>query len=184
MKNILKSLVIVAAVCAVSGGATYAYFSDTATSSGNTFSAGNLAISLGDSCRHFDGYFDNYRHWHNPWDDCSNSARFDVDNAEPGTCENKTVNIRNTGSLVARDLSVSVANVHGDLCPALVSKIGDNVLGTTPISISNPTTINPRGNANITINVCFPNDTNNAQDQYQNKSCSFDLTVGAKAYTE
>jgi len=44
--KIVKSLLIVVAVAAVAGGATYAYFSDTATMSGNTFSAGTMAIKI------------------------------------------------------------------------------------------------------------------------------------------
>jgi predicted ribosomally synthesized peptide with SipW-like signal peptide len=44
MKNIIKSLLVVVAVASIAGGATYAYFSDTETSTGNTFSAGTLDL--------------------------------------------------------------------------------------------------------------------------------------------
>jgi len=46
MKNILKSLVIVVAVAAVAGGATWAYFTDQAKNTNNTFAAGTLDISV------------------------------------------------------------------------------------------------------------------------------------------
>lgn len=46
MKNIFKSLFLIIAVVAVTGGATYSYFSDTATVSGSTFSAGTLDIKV------------------------------------------------------------------------------------------------------------------------------------------
>ncbi len=47
MKNIIKSLVIVVAIAAIAGGATYALFSDTETSAGNTFTAGTLDLKVG-----------------------------------------------------------------------------------------------------------------------------------------
>ena len=46
MKKIIFSLAIIAAVGAIAIGATRAYFSDTETSTGNTFTAGTLSINL------------------------------------------------------------------------------------------------------------------------------------------
>ncbi len=46
MTNILKSLFIVAAVAAVAGGATYAWFSDAETITGSTFSSGSMALKI------------------------------------------------------------------------------------------------------------------------------------------
>ncbi|NTW45469.1 MAG: hypothetical protein HGB18_00245 [Candidatus Moranbacteria bacterium] len=46
MMKILKSLGLIGAVVAVAGGATYAYFSDTETSSGNTIAAGTLDLQM------------------------------------------------------------------------------------------------------------------------------------------
>ena len=46
MKKILISLAIIAVVAVVAFGATRAYFSDTETSSGNTFTAGTLDLNL------------------------------------------------------------------------------------------------------------------------------------------
>ena len=46
MKKIIFSLAIIAAVGAIAIGATRAYFSDTETSAGNTFTAGTLSINL------------------------------------------------------------------------------------------------------------------------------------------
>lgn len=46
MKKILVSLSMIAVVAAVGVGATRAFFSDTATSSGNTFTAGTLSLSV------------------------------------------------------------------------------------------------------------------------------------------
>lgn len=46
MKSIIKSLLIIVAVAAVAGGATYAYFTHTETVTGNTFSTGSLSFNL------------------------------------------------------------------------------------------------------------------------------------------
>lgn len=46
MKTILKSTLMIIAASAIVGGATKAYFTDTATISGNTFSAGTLDLKI------------------------------------------------------------------------------------------------------------------------------------------
>ncbi len=46
MKNILKSIFVVVAVAVVAGGATWAYFTDQAVVSGNTFASGKLDFKL------------------------------------------------------------------------------------------------------------------------------------------
>jgi predicted ribosomally synthesized peptide with SipW-like signal peptide len=46
MKSIIKSLLVITAVAAVAGGATYAYFSSQATVLGSTFSAGTMDIKV------------------------------------------------------------------------------------------------------------------------------------------
>ncbi len=49
MKNIIKSLSIIAAVAAVVVGGTIAYFSDTETSGNNTFSTGTINIDIAEN---------------------------------------------------------------------------------------------------------------------------------------
>jgi spore coat-associated protein N len=78
MKRILISFMTIAVVSALIGGGVYAYFSDTETSAGNTFTAGTLDLQV-------DG--------ENPW---TSTAITSADNMEPGvpvtpvdiTCEN------------------------------------------------------------------------------------------------
>jgi predicted ribosomally synthesized peptide with SipW-like signal peptide len=48
-KKILVSMMVIGLVAALAGAGLYAYFSDTETSSSNTFTAGTLKISLGES---------------------------------------------------------------------------------------------------------------------------------------
>ena len=46
MRKILVSLMIIALVCALIGGGVYAVFSDTETSTSNTFAAGTLDLDI------------------------------------------------------------------------------------------------------------------------------------------
>jgi predicted ribosomally synthesized peptide with SipW-like signal peptide len=54
MKKIILSLAMIAAMAALAVGATTAYFSDTETSSGNTFTAGAIDLAIDNTC-HYDG---------------------------------------------------------------------------------------------------------------------------------
>ncbi|MCJ7744605.1 MAG: CalY family protein, partial [Dehalococcoidales bacterium] len=68
-----------ALVGALIGGGVYAYFSDTETSTGNTFTAGTLDLNL-------DG-------------GNTNVVKFTVSNVKPGDSDNGTWTVRNVGSI-------------------------------------------------------------------------------------
>ncbi|NTW89293.1 MAG: hypothetical protein HGB37_00030 [Candidatus Moranbacteria bacterium] len=76
MMKILKSVSMIAAVAAIAGGATYAYFSDKATVTNNTFSAGTLDIRV---------------------DGEPSIVGFNVQNAIPGTVVEKQFTLQNYG---------------------------------------------------------------------------------------
>ena len=76
MKKILISLMAIALVIGLVGAGTMAYFSDTETSSGNTFTAGTLNITLGTS-----------------------SWSGNLDNMKPGDTVTFTLPVNNEGSL-------------------------------------------------------------------------------------
>ncbi len=78
MKKILISLSIVGAVAAIAIGATTAFFSDTETSTGNTFSAGTIDIAI-------DGT--------NPW-----TSHYSVGDLKPGETGNINFDITNEGT--------------------------------------------------------------------------------------
>lgn len=80
MKNIIKSFLIIVAVAAVAGGATYSYFSDTETSTGNTFTAGTLDLDV-------DG------------NNGVNTVKFTVANMRPGNQPTGQFRLHNSGSL-------------------------------------------------------------------------------------
>jgi predicted ribosomally synthesized peptide with SipW-like signal peptide len=80
MKKILLSLVVILGVSAVVAGATRAYFSDTETSTGNTFAAGTIDIKV-----------DNQ----NPW---SSTAQYAFSNLEPSDSNDINVTLSNAGT--------------------------------------------------------------------------------------
>jgi len=78
MKKILISLAVVGVVSAIVIGGTVAYFSDTETSEGNTFTAGTIDIAIGDS--------------ENSWID-----NYDIGDLKPGETGYITFDIKNVG---------------------------------------------------------------------------------------
>jgi len=182
MKSIIRSLLVVVAVAAATAGTTYALVSrqSTANNKDNNFSSGTLDISMdGNACiHHHKGDWDNDHRsrFDRDWDECNGHAIFNVKNAQPGTCKTESLKVKNTGSLVARDLTVDWGNKHGKLCEALEVKIGDLIL---PQPITG--TIDKGSTQDIPVTVCFTN-TNGNQNKYQGKKCEFDLSVSAKAY--
>jgi predicted ribosomally synthesized peptide with SipW-like signal peptide len=79
MSKVLLSLMMIVLVCALIGGGIYAYFSDTETSTGNTFTAGTLDLNL-------DG-------------GNTNVVKFTVGSVVPGDSGNGTWTVSNVGSI-------------------------------------------------------------------------------------
>lgn len=80
MKKIVLSLAVIAVVATVAIGVTRAYFSDTETSTGNTFTAGTLDISVNSQ---------------NPW---SQNGQYSFANLEPSDSKDINVTLQNTGT--------------------------------------------------------------------------------------
>jgi spore coat-associated protein N len=79
MNKVLLSLMMIVIVCVLIGGGVYAYYNDTETSTGNTFTAGTLDLNL-------DG-------------GNTNVVKFTVDDTKPGDSGNGTWTVTNTGSI-------------------------------------------------------------------------------------
>jgi predicted ribosomally synthesized peptide with SipW-like signal peptide len=77
MRKILIALLGVLLVAALAGAGTFAYFSDTETSTGNTFTAGTLDLTLGES----------------------EGAPVNLTNMKPGDTAEGTITVKNVGSL-------------------------------------------------------------------------------------
>ena len=102
MKKIILSLSIIGAVTAIIVGGSVAYFSDTATSTSNSFHSGTLDLKLSDASG--STYSD------------SITGTFDVSDMAPGVTETTgTVRLKNTGSVSASHVNItSVVNTPSD----------------------------------------------------------------------
>lgn len=80
-KKILVSMMLIGLVAALAGAGLYAYFSDTETSSNNTFSTGTLDLKV-------DGYDDPYV-----------PVYFEVEDVKPGDSGSVDIELSNAGSI-------------------------------------------------------------------------------------
>lgn len=188
MKNIIKSLLIIVAIAAIAGGATYAYFMSQASVTNNTFSTGTLEIQLRNA--NATGHA---------------ITGFTTPNMKPGDCIEKTFAVLNfnaanfggPSTLAAKYLKISSATITGDsdLCDALTLKVEANRGWPTRMSVygdgsivglSNGDLLDGRwtelaaGNSeDVYYTVCLP-ETGADQSALQGKTCSFNLDVEAR----
>ena len=90
MKKILVSVSIIAAVAAVVVGATTAFFSDTETSTGNTFTAGSIDLKI-DNHAWFNGVEQPQLSWQ--LSDLTSQLFFNYSDLKPGDLEEDTVSL-------------------------------------------------------------------------------------------
>ncbi len=88
MKTILKSLAAIVAVGAIAGGATFAYFSDEETITGNSFTAGTVDLKI-------DSNPDSTIQW---WHDGFANTH-GITNLAPGDTDSQIIDIKNVGSI-------------------------------------------------------------------------------------
>ncbi|MDI6903774.1 MAG: TasA family protein [Methanocellales archaeon] len=103
--KILTSLLVIGIVIGLTGGATFAYFSDTETSTGNVFSAGTLDLQVGLPCGEVD----------NP------GALFTFSNLKPCQSETMEIGFDNVGSLPGK-VTVSLSLADNDDSSAATSE--------------------------------------------------------------
>lgn len=87
-KKILVSLSMIAAIAAIVVGGTIAYFSDTETSTGNTFTAGNLDLTT-----------------------VSTGMPFALTNLKPGDTGSGKVALTNAGTIGAAELEITMSAI-------------------------------------------------------------------------
>jgi len=95
MKKIILSLAIVAAVGAIVVGGTIAYFSDTETSTGNTFTAGAIDLKVDSECSYNGESSDQCGTWGQGGDglDITNEKFFDFADVKPGDSGENTISL-------------------------------------------------------------------------------------------
>jgi len=91
MRKILIALLGVLLVAALAGAGTFAYFSDTETSTGNTFTAGTLDLKVDDK-------------------DHPNVFAVNIEPMKPGDTDGNTWNVTNSGSIPG-DLKLTVSSI-------------------------------------------------------------------------
>jgi len=99
-RRILASGLSIVSALAVMGGATFAFFSDTGTSSSNVFAAGSLDLQLSNDAVTYSD---------------SVSATFGGTNMAPGQClAADALNLKNSGTVAANHAEVAVSNLVTD----------------------------------------------------------------------
>lgn len=102
-KKIIISGISILTAIALMGGATYAFFSDSGTSSSNVFATGTLDLKLSDTGSGPES------------DQDSVIASFGSSTLAPGTCTgNQTLTLKNTGTVAANHAEVHLGNVVTD----------------------------------------------------------------------
>jgi predicted ribosomally synthesized peptide with SipW-like signal peptide len=96
-KKILASIFVIGMLALAMGYGTYSYFSDTAKSTGNTFTAGTLDIGL----------------WGSGWLDNVVGTWKSKDNWAPGEYVEATLYMKNFGSIGIHHIKVGVENLGG-----------------------------------------------------------------------
>lgn len=181
-KKILISLSTIAAVAAIVIGGTVAYFSDTETSSGNTFTAGSLDLKVNDK-------------------EGSAVDKITITDAKPGDSGSYTWIAKNVGT-IAGNLSLVVSNITNDDngCTEPETTVGDgscgnsegelgqyidvilkvagNSIATTTLNLlpgtySNVANLGPNGTVNVTLEWSIHSSVGNI---IQSDSAVFDIT--------
>jgi predicted ribosomally synthesized peptide with SipW-like signal peptide len=93
MKNIIRSGFIVLAVAAIAGYGTYSYFSDTETSTGNTFTAGAIDLKIANQ-HSYSGPAQNDHTSNWSLGDLSNQVYFSFSDLKPGDWGENTVTLQ------------------------------------------------------------------------------------------
>ena len=112
------------AVVAIVAGATTAFFNDTETSTGNTFTAG--AIDLGiDNTSYYNGVFNDETSWHLTYDMNENDEGghlfFDFDDLKPGDWGEDTISlhVKNNDSWLCADVTLTSNDDNSSTEPEL-----------------------------------------------------------------
>ena len=125
-KKIISSAITIGAAGALLIGATFAFFTDTGSSSDNVFSTGTLDLQLGNGATESATFSDDV------------TATFGEDNMAPGDCDEVgTLSIKNAGTIGA-DLEMTANNTNGALTPYL--RIDVLTYDGSPVAVSDDNT--------------------------------------------
>ena len=181
MKNILKSLLVVVAVAAVAGGATWSYFTSSATITGSAFTAGTLDLRV-DSDPSGTNQI---------WEKSFAAPADFAANLFPGANGEQILDIKNMGSIDGVNATIQL-----NVAPGTWSALGDNLVftisykgeaGESFTQITTGTLAQFQGNTytlgdlahdkvgNVKINWSVPT---SARDNVQGKSVTINTVFG------
>ncbi|MHC3129017.1 MAG: hypothetical protein IBV52_02955 [Candidatus Bathyarchaeota archaeon] len=152
-KKILLSILAIGLVASLAGAGLYAVFTDTESSTGNTFTAGKLDISLGTSS----------------W-----STGFD--NMKPGDTVTFTITVGNDGTL---PLDYTITPVlSGDLSTGTYGCFVQQIRVDSVVTASDSLSVAGQGDRydTVEIDITMPL---NAGNWYQERSGTLDVTFAA-----
>ena len=111
-KKTLISLVIIGAIAAIAVSGTVAYFNDTETSAGNSFTAGAIDLKI-DNHSYYNGVYDPERSWE--YDDLDGYLFFDFNDMKPGDWGEDTISIHinDNDAWACMDFNIYNANDNG-----------------------------------------------------------------------
>lgn len=147
-RKIAMSLISSAAMVALVVGATFAFFSDSGTSSGNVFATGTLDLRLSDNAVNGGGA-------ESVVDSVTSS--FGSNTLVPGTCTGpQTLNLRNSGTIAANHAEVTVSNVptdaNGNASPDMDSFLRINALTYDAVDVTGQLT-DQGGDGNVYLDL-------------------------------
>lgn len=186
-KKIVISAMSILASLALMSGATFAFFSSSATSTGNVFSSGTLKLALCDANEPCP----------TPADATQNvTLTFGLTNMKPGDCTgNQTLTLKNTGSIDAGSVGITATNTNATMANFLRISAGTYDGGSfLPLTDSQPNTfsdladlqasglsslsgINSGATKDLVMNVCLDDSADNS---IQGQSDTLGLTVTLK----
>lgn len=155
-KSVMFALLITVVGAMLIAGATYAIFTSSAANSGNSFSAGTLAINL---------------------DKPDGTKYFDITNMAPGDSGSKTVTVKNDGSLALRyDIASSLTGGLTEGANPLTVTIKD-IAGNTIVPGDNNRVLAAGDSEVLTVYWDLPLAAGN---EYQDENASYSFTVNAE----
>lgn len=181
-KIALSGLSILASLTLM-GGATFAFFSNSGTSTGNSFSTGTIDLKLSDSAVN-GGLAET--------DQDSTTVSFGASGLAPNSCTgNQTLILKNTGSITANHVDITANNSNGTLAPFL--RINNLSYGGNPVIVAdsnanlfpdlqdlatsglvNLAGLSAGGSANLVMDVCLDQTAGNTLQGVTN---TLDLTI-------
>lgn len=173
MKTIIKSLLVIVAVAAVAGGATYSYFTSTVTISNETFSSGTVTLDLNAD----DTYY-------TKGGTVRTTVKDHFENLKPGDTMRQWVTLHNSGSLPIDYLKVDKGTPTdpNNLLSQIIVSTSCGISGTDPAFYTSdwgtkPTVAEWFNNSNILDAPTFYRTAADKIQPGQNYVCVFDFTM-------